>query len=56
MKFVVVKNPMNYQQVYEDAAATFILDTPGPTTPDLKHIAIPRAGRPLFLRAVPSVA
>jgi len=48
LKFIVVKNPMNYQQVYEDAAATFILDTPGPTTPDLKHIAIPQAGRPLF--------
>ena len=48
MKFIVVKNPINFQQAYEDASAYFILDTPGPTTPDLKHIAIPRAGRPLF--------
>jgi len=47
-KFVIVKNPMNYQQAFEGAAAFFILNSPGPTTPDLKSIAIPRAGRPLF--------
>jgi microcystin degradation protein MlrC len=48
LKFVIVKNPMNYQQAFEGAAAFFILDSPGPTTPDLKHIAVPRAGRPMF--------
>lgn len=42
-RFVVVKNPMNYQQTYEGAAAAFLLDTPGPTTPALAGIAIPRA-------------
>ncbi len=47
-KFVVVKNPMNYQQAYEGAAGFFLLDTPGPTTPNLPSIAIPRAGRPLY--------
>jgi len=31
-KFVVVKNPMNYQQAYaEMMKAAFVLDTPGPT-------------------------
>ena len=48
MKFVIVKNPMNYQQAFEGAAAFFILASPGPTTPDLKNISLPRAGRPKF--------
>ena len=31
-KFIVVKNPMNYQQAYEEIMkAAFVLDTPGPT-------------------------
>lgn len=47
-KFIIVKNPMNYQQAYEDAVAFFLLDTPGPTTPNLRSIAIPKAGRPLY--------
>ena len=47
-KFVIVKNPMNYQQAYENAVASYILDTPGPTTPALDGIAIPRAGRPFY--------
>ena len=47
-KFIIVKNPMNYQQAYEGAAASYILDTPGPTTPALTRIAIPRAGRPFY--------
>ena len=46
--FVVVKNPMNYQQAYEGAAGFFLLDTPGPTTPNLPSIKIPNAGRPLY--------
>lgn len=47
-KFVVVKNPMNYQQAYRDAAAQFILDTPGPTTPNLASLDWRHADRPLF--------
>src|SRR5437763_1054102 len=31
-KFVVVKNPMNYQAAYAEAAGQYVLDTPGPTT------------------------
>lgn len=47
-KFVVVKNPMNYQQAYEGAGAMIILDTPGPTTPNLAGLPWRRADRPLF--------
>ncbi|MCP4381213.1 MAG: hypothetical protein GY798_07310 [Hyphomicrobiales bacterium] len=47
-KFIVVKNPMNHQQGYPAAVASFILDTPGPTTPDLRQLDLPRAGRPFF--------
>lgn len=42
-RFVVVKNPMNYQQAFADASAMFVLDAPGPTTSALATIAIPRA-------------
>jgi microcystin degradation protein MlrC len=47
-KFVVVKNPMNYQQAYTDAAAMYVLDTPGPTTPNLAALPWRRVERPLF--------
>lgn len=47
VKFVIAKNPMNYQQAFEGAAA-HVLDSPGPTTPNLMAIRIPRAGRPFF--------
>ncbi|MBL8702538.1 MAG: M81 family metallopeptidase [Alphaproteobacteria bacterium] len=47
-KFVVVKNPMNYQQAYAEAAARFILDTPGPTTPNLAALPWRRIDRPIF--------
>lgn len=47
-KFIVVKNPMNYQQAYADAAARFILDTPGPTTPNLAALPWRHIDRPLF--------
>ena len=47
-KFVVVKNPMNYQQAYADAGAQLILDTPGPTTPNLASLPWRRVERPLF--------
>jgi microcystin degradation protein MlrC len=48
--FVVVKNPMNYQQAFAGASAMFILDAPGPTTSALAGIAVPRAraGRPFW--------
>jgi microcystin degradation protein MlrC len=46
--FVVVKNPMNYQQAYAGAAAMTILDTPGPTTPNLAALPFRAVGRPLF--------
>lgn len=49
-RFVVVKNPMNYQQAFAGASAMFILDAPGPTTSGLARIAVPRAraGRPYW--------
>jgi microcystin degradation protein MlrC len=47
-KFVVVKNPMNYQQAYPGAAAQFVLDTPGPTTPNLASLDWRHPDRPLF--------
>lgn len=49
-RFVVVKNPMNYQQAFAGASAMFILDAPGPTTSALAGIVVPRAraGRPFW--------
>lgn len=47
-KFVVVKNPMNYQAAYPNAAAYFILDTPGPTTPNLTSLPWQNIDRPTF--------
>jgi microcystin degradation protein MlrC len=47
-KFLVVKNPMNYQQTYAGAAAMFVLDTPGPTTPNLAALDFRAVTRPLF--------
>ncbi|MBM3548858.1 MAG: M81 family metallopeptidase [Alphaproteobacteria bacterium] len=48
MKFLVVKNPMNYQQAYAGAPAMFVLDTPGPTTCNLASVAWKRLDRPCF--------
>jgi hypothetical protein len=39
---------MNYQQAYAAAAAMFILDTPGPTTPNLAALDFRAVDRPLF--------
>lgn len=47
-KFIVVKNPMNYQQAYAAASTRLIIDTPGPTTPNLASLPWRHAGRPLF--------
>ncbi|MBI3862679.1 MAG: M81 family metallopeptidase [Planctomycetia bacterium] len=50
-KFVVVKNPMNYRMAYGDfAKAIFVLDTPGPTPPTLRHVEFHRLRRPFFPR------
>ncbi len=47
-KFLVVKNPMNYQQAYAGAPAMFVLDTPGPTTCNLASVGWRRLDRPCF--------
>ena len=48
-KFVVVKNPMNYRIAYGAiAAAVYILDTPGPTPPTLRHCPFEHVERPYF--------
>ncbi|MCC7265676.1 MAG: M81 family metallopeptidase [Candidatus Latescibacteria bacterium] len=48
-KFVVAKNPMNYRQAYGAfAREVFILDTPGPTPPTLRHVQYKRLARPYF--------
>ncbi|MGE0240555.1 MAG: M81 family metallopeptidase [Parvibaculaceae bacterium] len=47
-KFVVVKNPMNYQAAYPKAAAFYVLDTPGPTTPNLAALPWRHVDRPTF--------
>lgn len=48
-KFVVVKNPMNYQIAYRDIAqATYILDTPGPTPATIRNSRHHRLPRPCF--------
>jgi microcystin degradation protein MlrC len=48
VKFLVVKNPMNYQQAYAGAPGMFVLDTPGPTTCNLAAVAWRRMDRPCF--------
>jgi len=48
-KFIVAKNPMNYRYAYGDyARAIYVLDTPGPTPPTLKHVEFRRLQRPYF--------
>jgi microcystin degradation protein MlrC len=48
-KFVVAKNPMNYRQAYGTIArAVFVLDTPGPTPPTVRHAPFRRVRRPYF--------
>ena len=48
-KFVVAKNPMNFHNVYGDAAtAVFILDTPGPTPATLRSCSFKHLKRPFF--------
>ena len=48
-KFVVVKNPMNYQMAYGSfARGACILHTPGPTPATLKDVSFRRLQRPYF--------
>ncbi len=50
-KFVVAKNPMNFHLAYGAISkAAFILDTPGPTPPTLKHVKFHNLRRPYFPR------
>ena len=49
MRFVVVKNPMNYRlTLLAEARAAFILDTPGPTPATLRHVKYAHVRRPYF--------
>ena len=51
MKFIVVKNPMNYRQAYgESMQKDYILDTAGPTPATLRHVELERMERPYFPR------
>ena len=48
-KFIVAKNPMNYRMAYSSLVKrTFILDTPGPTPPTLRHVQYRNLQRPYF--------
>lgn len=48
-RFVVAKNPMNYQLAFGAyCRAAFILDTPGPTPATLRHVRHRRLRRPYF--------
>ena len=49
VKFLVVKNPMNYRMAYgERAKAIFVLDTPGPTPATVRHLKFEQLQRPFF--------
>ena len=48
-KFIVAKNPMNYHLAYSPlAAATYILDTPGPTPATVRNVPFRNLQRPWF--------
>ncbi len=47
-KFIVVKNPMNYQQAFHHAPALFDLDTPGPTTCMIRYPQWKHLDRPIY--------
>lgn len=47
-RLVSVKNPMNYRPTYPIAAAAFVLDTKGPTTPDLRGLTWRNLARPFY--------
>jgi microcystin degradation protein MlrC len=48
-KFVGVKNMMNFRYAYRDTMkGYFVLDLPGPTAPDMRHLPFKRVNRPIF--------
>ena len=47
-RLVSVKNPMNYRLTYPFAAGAFVLDTEGPTTPDLRGLKWQKLRRPFY--------
>ena len=48
-KFIVAKNPMNYHLAYAPlAAATYVLDTPGPTPATVRNVPFRNLQRPWF--------
>ncbi len=48
-KFIVVKNPMNYRIGYAGKyQAAFVLDTPGPTPPTVRHVEFKNLARPYY--------
>ena len=48
-KFIVAKNPMNYHLAYAPlAAATYVLDTPGPTPATVRNVLFRNLQRPWF--------
>jgi microcystin degradation protein MlrC len=48
-KWVEAKNMMNYRKAYGSIMrAAFVLDAPGPTPPDMRHLPFVRARRPWF--------
>ena len=50
-RYVIVKNPMNYHNVYDDvAAAVHVLDTPGPTPATVRGLPFLTLRRPFFPR------
>lgn len=49
VRCVVVKNPMNFHNVYDEVAASvIILDTPGPTPASVKGLPFKEMQRPFF--------
>ena len=49
IKFIGVKNPMNYNYAYGGLAkASFVVDTPGPTPATMRHLPYKRLKRPFF--------
>ena len=48
-KFIVAKNAINYRLAYGSLVkAHFILDTPGPTSPTVRHLPYTRLRPPYF--------
>lgn len=47
-KFVVVKNPMNFQKAFEKAPVHYHLDTSGPTTCRINEAQWKHLDRPIY--------